>query len=73
MITEFRRTVAAYIVWAGLKAASWVGGSVYKDSFGGVLAKGAARAFREQGWEIVRFDPATEPGERPIVAQRFPQ
>lgn len=73
MITEIRRTAAGYITLTGLRLAGWVGGHPAQVDRGRVFAAGAVKAFREQGWEIVRFDPATEPGERPIVAQRFPE
>lgn len=69
---ETRQLLAAYILLGALKLSRLLGGRDGHRSLDHAFAQGAAQAFRNEGWDIVKFDPTPEPAERPLVAERFP-
>lgn len=65
-----RRLWAARIVLWALKLARLLD-PTYDGRLGVLVARDTVRTLRGLGWSVVKLDPATDPGERPIVLERW--
>lgn len=71
MLRITRVYFTAYLTLAYLRAVRFLGGKPGRQLFDQVFYEGSLKAFNQQGYRVVKFDPATEPAERPIIVKEL--